>query len=64
MSDAEAIFLKELISKTLFSILSNLKAGDKVKVFGPFGEFFAKETPNEMVFVGGGAFFFDGMYDL
>ena len=33
----------------------NLKPGDKVKVFGPFGEFFAKETPNEMVFVGGGA---------
>ena len=33
----------------------NLKAGDKVKVFGPFGEFFAKETDNEMVFVGGGA---------
>ena len=33
----------------------NLKAGDKVKVFGPFGEFFAKETTNEMVFVGGGA---------
>ena len=33
----------------------NLKPGDKVKVFGPFGEFFAKETKNEMVFVGGGA---------
>ena len=33
----------------------NLKKGDKVKVFGPFGEFFAKETQNEMVFVGGGA---------
>ena len=33
----------------------NLKPGDKVKVFGPFGEFFAKETSNEMVFVGGGA---------
>ena len=33
----------------------NLKPGDKVKVFGPFGEFFAKETANEMVFVGGGA---------
>ena len=33
----------------------NLKPGDKVKVFGPFGEFFAKETNNEMVFVGGGA---------
>lgn len=33
----------------------NLKPGDKVKVYGPFGEFFAKETDNEMVFVGGGA---------
>ena len=33
----------------------NLKAGDKVKVFGPFGEFFAKETKREMCFVGGGA---------
>ena len=26
----------------------NLKPGDKVKVFGPFGEFFAKETKNEI----------------
>ena len=33
----------------------NLKPGDKVKVYGPFGEFFAKDTDNEMVFVGGGA---------
>lgn len=33
----------------------NLKPGDKVKVYGPFGEFFAKETKAEMVFVGGGA---------
>ncbi len=33
----------------------NLKPGDKVKVYGPFGEFFAKETPAEMVFIGGGA---------
>ncbi|MCP5161878.1 MAG: NADH:ubiquinone reductase (Na(+)-transporting) subunit F [Hahellaceae bacterium] len=33
----------------------NLKPGDKVTVYGPFGEFFAKETDNEMVFVGGGA---------
>src|SRR6056297_968318 len=33
----------------------NLKAGDKVTVYGPFGEFFAKETDNEMVFIGGGA---------
>ena len=33
----------------------NLKAGDKVRVFGPFGEFFARKTDAEMVFVGGGA---------
>ncbi len=32
-----------------------LKPGDKVTVYGPFGEFFAKETEAEMVFVGGGA---------
>jgi Na+-transporting NADH:ubiquinone oxidoreductase subunit F len=33
----------------------NLKPGDKVTVYGPFGEFFARETEAEMVFVGGGA---------
>ena len=33
----------------------NLKEGDKVTISGPFGEFFAKETKNEMVFIGGGA---------
>ena len=32
-----------------------LKPGDKVKVFGPYGEFFAKDTDAEMVFIGGGA---------
>ncbi|MDP0587863.1 MAG: NADH:ubiquinone reductase (Na(+)-transporting) subunit F [Candidatus Endonucleobacter bathymodioli] len=33
----------------------NLKPGDKMTVYGPFGEFFAKDSDNEMVFVGGGA---------
>ena len=33
----------------------NLKPGDKMKVYGPFGEFFAKDTDAEMVFIGGGA---------
>lgn len=33
----------------------NLKPGDKVTVYGPFGEFFAKDTDAEMVFIGGGA---------
>jgi len=37
------------------SFLFDLKPGDKVTVSGPFGEFFARETNNEMVFVGGGA---------
>ena len=37
------------------SYVFNLKPGDKLDVYGPFGEFFAKETENEMVFVGGGA---------
>ena len=37
------------------SYIFSLKAGDKVTISGPFGEFFAKETENEMVFIGGGA---------
>ncbi|MFT6350049.1 MAG: Na+-transporting NADH:ubiquinone oxidoreductase subunit F [Psychromonas sp.] len=37
------------------SYLFSLKAGDKVTISGPFGEFFAKESENEMIFIGGGA---------
>jgi len=37
------------------SYIFNLKPGDEVEISGPFGEFFAKETDAEMVFVGGGA---------
>lgn len=37
------------------SYIFNLKPGDKMTVYGPFGEFFAKETEAEMVFIGGGA---------
>ena len=37
------------------SYIFNLKAGDKVTVSGPFGEFFAKDTDREMVYLGGGA---------
>ncbi len=33
----------------------SLKPGDKMKIYGPFGEFFAKDTDKEMIFVGGGA---------
>ena len=37
------------------SYIWSLKPGDKAIISGPFGEFFAKETDAEMVFVGGGA---------
>jgi Na+-transporting NADH:ubiquinone oxidoreductase subunit F len=37
------------------SFIFNLKPGDKAVISGPYGEFFAKDTDNEMVFIGGGA---------
>ena len=37
------------------SFIFNLKPGDEVTISGPFGEFFAKDTDAEMVFIGGGA---------
>lgn len=37
------------------SYIFDLKPGDKCIVSGPYGEFFAKETDAEMIFVGGGA---------
>lgn len=37
------------------SYIFNLKPGDKVTISGPFGEFFAKDTEAEMIFIGGGA---------
>lgn len=37
------------------SYIWSLKPGDKVTISGPFGEFFAKDTDNEMIFIGGGA---------
>jgi Na+-transporting NADH:ubiquinone oxidoreductase subunit F len=37
------------------SYIYSLKPGDKVTISGPFGEFYARNTQNEMVFIGGGA---------
>ncbi|MDP7691969.1 MAG: NADH:ubiquinone reductase (Na(+)-transporting) subunit F, partial [Vicinamibacterales bacterium] len=37
------------------SYIFGLKPGDAVTISGPFGEFFAKETDAEMLFIGGGA---------
>ena len=37
------------------SYIFGLKPGDEVVISGPFGEFFARPTENEMCFIGGGA---------
>ncbi len=37
------------------SYIFDLKPGDKCIISGPYGEFYAKDTEAEMVFVGGGA---------
>lgn len=37
------------------SYIFDLKPGDACTISGPFGEFFARDTEKEMVFVGGGA---------
>ncbi len=37
------------------SYIFNLKPGDEVTISGPFGDFYARETNNEMIFIGGGA---------
>ena len=42
-------------SRQMSSYIFNLKPGDEVTISGPFGEFFARETKKEMVFIGGGA---------
>jgi Na+-transporting NADH:ubiquinone oxidoreductase subunit F len=37
------------------SYLFGLRAGDEIAVSGPYGHFFARDTGNEMCFIGGGA---------
>ncbi len=37
------------------SYLFKLKPGDTLTVFGPYGEFFVKDTPAEKIWIGGGA---------
>lgn len=37
------------------SFVFGQKAGDKVTISGPYGEFFIKETGSEMIYIGGGA---------
>ena len=44
-----------IVPGQMSSYVFSLKPGDKVTVYGPFGEFFARDTSNEMIFIGGGA---------
>ena len=37
------------------SYMFNLKAGDRVTISGPYGDFFIKDSDREMVYIGGGA---------
>ena len=37
------------------SYVFNLKPGDKLTVFGPYGDFFVADTPAEKIWIGGGA---------
>lgn len=37
------------------SYIFSRKPGDKVTISGPYGEFFAKDTQREMIYIGGGA---------
>jgi|TARA_B110000977_G_scaffold61288_1_gene83252 Na+-transporting NADH:ubiquinone oxidoreductase subunit F len=46
---------KDVPPGIMSSYIYSLKEGDKVTISGPFGEFFARETKNEMIFIGGGA---------
>ena len=46
---------KDVPTGIMSSYIFDLKPGDKCMVSGPYGEFFARETDNEMVFIGGGA---------
>jgi len=49
--NAPASALPGVVSSYLFKV----RPGDKVTVSGPFGHFFATESANEMIYVGGGA---------
>ena len=37
------------------SYVYSLRPGDAMVIYGPFGEFFARESEREMIFIGGGA---------
>ncbi len=46
---------KDVPCGKMSSYIFSLRPGDKVTISGPFGEFFARDSDKEMIFVGGGA---------
>ena len=53
--DRKANRFMDVPAGKMSSFIFGCKPGDKVTISGPYGEFFAKDTDNEMVFIGGGA---------
>ncbi|MEM7105578.1 MAG: NADH:ubiquinone reductase (Na(+)-transporting) subunit F [Bacteroidota bacterium] len=53
--DRKANFWMPVNPGVCSSYVFSRKAGDKVTISGPFGEFFIKPTKKEMVYIGGGA---------
>lgn len=46
---------KDVPPGKMSSYAFNLKKGDRITVFGPYGHFYVKPTPNEKIWIGGGA---------
>lgn len=53
--DAKKNTFKKVNPGICSSYIFSRKPGDKVVISGPYGEFFIKDTQNEMVYIGGGA---------
>jgi Na+-transporting NADH:ubiquinone oxidoreductase subunit F len=53
--DRVACMFKNVPPGICSSYIFSRKPGDKVMISGPYGEFFIKNTNNEMVYIGGGA---------
>lgn len=53
--DRDAQSFKRVNPGICSSYIFSLKPGDKVTISGPYGEFFVRDTPNEKMFIGGGA---------
>ena len=47
--------MKDFPAGKMSSYIWSLKPGDEVTISGPYGEFYARDTEKEMVFIGGGA---------